>query len=113
MTTDNMIKVTGVDLRKLIKAVYANSRPQGLGILHFVPGEMPDDLAEAWAGTVKVDHVGCILHMDYVVGRACKFSLWRDEAGDLWINRSWFDHTELDLKRMLRDSGLSEDLANG
>lgn len=107
------IKVTGVDLRKLVKAVYANSHPQDLGALHFVPGEMPDDLAEAWVGTIKVNDTGCILHMDCVVGRVCKFSLYRDEAGDLWINKSWYDHNELDLRRMLRDSGLKEDLADG
>lgn len=113
MNERKRINVTGVDLRKLIAAVYANSHAQGMGHLHFRQGEMPPDLVEEWAGTVKVDGVGCILHMDYVLGRACKFGLFRDENGELWIEKPWFDHTEMDLARMLRDAGLPEDPAHG
>ena len=113
MSERKRIKVTGVDLRKLIAAVYANSHAQGMGHMHFRAGEMPEKLVEEWLGTVKVSDTGCILHMDYVLGRACKFGLFRDEDGELWIEKPWFDHTEMDLARMLRDAGLSEDLANG
>ncbi len=42
-----MIEITGVDLRKFIQEVYALSRPQGLGILHYQEGDLSDDEAKS------------------------------------------------------------------
>lgn len=112
LDTTDMIKVTGVDLRKLVAAVYANSRPQGLGFIQFEEGEMPRALVEDFVGTFKLEGTGCVLYMDYVRGRACKFALYRCQNGDLWVPKNWLDHSELDLRRMLRDAGLKEDLAD-
>lgn len=112
LDTSELIRVTGVDLRKLVAAVYANSRPQGLGFVHHREGEMPRDLVEDFVGTVKLSGPGLVFYMDYVLGRACKFAMYRCENDDLWVRREWPDHSELDFRRMLRDSGLKEDLAD-
>lgn len=41
--------------------------------------------------------------MDYVRGRACKFTIFR-ESGKLFINKNWFDHSEYDLEKLLGES---------
>ncbi len=108
LDTRDMIEVTGVDLRKLVQAVYRNSRPQGLGMLHFKEGDLSSEEVEEIVGDVRVSGVGSVLHLDYVNGRACKFGLYRDENDGLWIHRSWYDHSELDLHRMLKEAGVKE-----
>lgn len=110
--TPEWIKVTGVDLRKLIAAVYANSRPQGPGIIHAQDGPIPENVLEQIMLDARIQGKGLVVGLDYVLGRACKFNLYRDEQDDLFIRRKWYDHSELDLHRMLRDSGMKEDLAN-
>ena len=95
-----MIDVTEIDKIKLVKRVYDLSRPQGLGMLHFVPGPLSDDEAKAFIeddGTVS---------MDYVSGRACKFNVF-EENGKLFISDSWYDHTDGQLAELLRSVGLS------
>ena len=104
LDTRGMIEVTGVDLRKLVQAVYKNSRPQGLGMLHFKEGDLSSEEVEKIVGEVRVSGIGSVLRLDYVKGRACKFSLIRDESGGLWVRRDWLDHSELDFVRMLKDA---------
>lgn len=108
LDTRDMIEVTGVDLRKLVQAVYRNSRPQGLGMLHFKEGDLSSEEVEEIVGDVRVSGVGSVLRLDYVNGRACKFGLFRDENGGLWIQKAWYDHSELDLRRMLKEAGVKE-----
>ena len=108
LDTRGMIEVTGVDLRKLVQAVYRNSRPQGLGILHFKEVDLSSEEVEKIVGEVRVSGTGAVLYLDYVNGRACKFSLIRDESERLWVRKQWFDHSELDLHRMLKEAGVKE-----
>ena len=100
----DMVEVTGVDLRKLVQAVYKNSRPQGLGLRHFREGPLTSEEVEKIVGEVRVSGTGTALSLDYVNGRACKFSLIRDESERLWVRKQWFDHSELDFVRMLKDA---------
>lgn len=108
LDTRDMIEVTGVDLRKLVQAVYRNSRPQGLGMLHFKEGDLSSEQVEKIVGDVRVSGVESVLRLDYVNGRACKFGLYRDESERLWVRKDWFDHSELDLRRMLKEAGVKE-----
>lgn len=102
------IKITGIDLRRLIAAVYAESQAVGLGILQARPGPIPENYLEAIVGDFKVQGTGCVLSMDYVCGRAVKFHIFRDENDDLWVQKDWFDHNDLQLRRALREAGLKE-----
>lgn len=108
LDTTGMIRVTGVDLRKLVKAVYDNSDPQGLGHLHYRAGGLPDEEVERIVGHVPLERTGNILYMDYVHGRACKFGLWRCHNNHLWIRREWFDHSEFQLYKMLKEAGVKD-----
>ncbi len=84
-----MRDVTGVNLAKLAAAAYDLSRPQGLGMLHFVPGSLTDEKA---ASLVK--STGRIaLSLDYVKGRAVKLTVFRADDGTLTVSDRWFDHS--------------------
>lgn len=102
------IKITGIDLRRLVAAVYAESQPVGLGALHFKPGPISKQDLEYVLDNFKVQGTGCVLSMGYVCGRAVKFHIFRDENGDLWVRKDWFDHNDLQLRRALREAGLKE-----
>lgn len=104
MTDTDKIKVTGTSLEALVKAAYALSHPIGLGYLHARPGELSDaDAAEIVAyGVGKRNAV----YMDYVHGRCCKFYVYRDVQGDLWINKNWYDHSQSQLQQLLARCGI-------
>ena len=107
----DMIEVTGIDLRRLIKAVYAESVPQGMGFLHAQEGPMSDDVVEhimAKCNVYPKGQKGCVVNLDYVMGRSVKFSVFQDEEEKLWVRKFWYDHSELKLRRALREAGLKE-----
>ena len=43
--SSNCVFVAEADLVNLVKAVYKNSRPQGLGFLHYQEGDLSDEVA--------------------------------------------------------------------
>jgi hypothetical protein len=100
MTDDTRIEVTGLSLTKMAQAAYDLSGPQGLGHLHYQEGGLSDEEAEALWKRERPDGY-CALAMDYVKGRACKFSVHRED-GRLYINNRWFDHSDADLAELLR-----------
>ncbi len=100
---DDMIEVTGVDLRKLVQEVYALSRPQGLGHLHYEKGGLSDEETNALIDCEPRGRV--ILSLDYLKGRACKFHV-RREDDKLFISPRWYDHSADDLKELLKRVGL-------
>lgn len=107
----DMIEVTGIDLRRLIKAVYAESVPQGMSFLHAQEGPMPDEMVERIVADCRMypkGQRGCVLSLDYVMGRSVKFSVFQDEEEKLWVRKFWYDHSELKLRRALREAGLKE-----
>lgn len=105
MTKPGYIDVTDADLRLLVRTAYDLSSPQGLGFLHFKPEPLTDK---------EVDHIitrnisgWCVVSMDYVNGRACKFGVFKmDER--LYIKDRWFDHTKEQLAELCRRCGVSE-----
>ncbi len=110
MNTENMIDITGTDLTKFVQAVYDLSRPQGLGFLHARDGGLSDEDAAKLRGMEKPDgHIA--LSMDYVHGRACKMTVWRDD-GKLWINNTWYDHGPSLLTELLKRIGVSAEVSD-
>ncbi len=103
MNTENMIDVTGVDLKELAKVVYDLSIPVGLGMLHARPGPLPDKDAE---DLLKGNSGHTILSMDYIYGRQCKFHVF--EVDDkLFIRDQWYDHTPAQLQELLSLVGIT------
>lgn len=93
-----MIDVTGVDLVKLAQEAFRLSRPQGLGMLHYQPDHTlsGDDARQM----IDKDDDRCVLSMDYVMGRACKLTVF-NEDGKLYLHDSWYDHTDQQLQELL------------
>jgi len=96
---ENKIDITGVNLIELAKKVYELSLPQGLGFLHFQEGGLSNMEAENIVELYK-DDFNLALGMDYINGRACKFNVWKKD-GKLYINNSWYDHTDNQLQQLL------------
>ena len=96
MDTENMIDITGIDLKKVVKAAYDLSRPQGMGFIHYEEGGLTDTEAES---LIDVESK-CPVSLDYVKGRACKFNVFR-KGGKNYIAKYWYDHTEQDLENLL------------
>jgi hypothetical protein len=105
-----MIKITGVDLREFVKAVYDLSRSQGLGALHYTPGPLTDAEADEIVAqrTLESD---IPISMDYVRGRACKMTVFQ-KGDDLFIRGSWFDHSDHQLAELLKRVGIVADAAS-
>jgi len=100
---ENMIEITGADLKDVAKHVYDLSSPQGMGFLHYQEGGLADEDAEK---LIDHDDDRCPLSMDYVHGRACKFTVFQED-GKLFIRKSWFDHSESDLSELLKRIGVA------
>lgn len=99
----NFIDVTGVHLAKVAQVAYNLSRPQGLGFLHYQPGEISLDQAKTLVKPSPFD--GLVLYLDYVAGRAVKMAIY-EEGGKLYMERRWFDHTVEDMRTLLKECGL-------
>lgn len=107
-----MIDITGVDLVKFAQKVYELSSPQGMGFLHYTPEPLSEEEAKQLVGhpVEHPDKLGMsdsvVLDMDYVRGRACKMTVWKEE-GRLVINDNWYDHTDRILDMLLKEFGFS------
>lgn len=105
MNTKGMIEVTEVPLGALVAAAYDLSQPRGLGMLHFKPGSLTDEEVAA----VVANGGGAVpVSMDYVKGRACKFTVYERE-GRRFIRSSWYDHSDADLRDLLARVGIDGD----
>ena len=96
-----MIDVTHLDIRKMVKAAYDLSSPQGLGFLHATPDSLTDE---------EIDQIlsrgteNSPVDMDYIKGRSCKFHISKDDEGRLSIYDSWYDHSDSQLEELLSRS---------
>lgn len=97
-----MIEIPEDKLTALISAVYNISRPVGMGRLHYRPGPIPDELLKHILGNPYG------IHMDYLYGRQCKFSVQEIE-GHYFISKSWPDHSAEDLAQVLKEIGVEVD----
>lgn len=107
MDTESMIDVTDIPPIELVKAAYDYSRPQGLGFIHAQDGHLSDEDAQA---ILDREPAGSriIASMDYVHGRACKFTIFRDsDTGKSFISDYWFDHSKSTLDAMLESVGIA------
>ena len=93
------IDITGINLIKFVKEVYKLSIPAGLGQLHFKEGGLTDEEAEKILGLWKSDPK-FFLDMDYVKGRVCKMTIFRDR-NSIYIRSPWHDHTDMRLTMLL------------
>lgn len=97
-----MIAIPQDKLADLIRGAYDMSVPVGLGFIHAQPGSLTDDEVSA-----IIKPTGRIAaSMDYVKGRQCKMTVFRDGDGNLSINDSWYDHSDTQLRRLLESIGV-------
>lgn len=103
---ENMIEITGVDLKQFVKDVYDLSKPQGLGFKHFTPKPLSDEEAES---IVIRSSERFPVDVDYVRGRACKMTVFRDKENPerLYIHDKWYDHSESALQELLSRHGIT------
>jgi hypothetical protein len=67
------VSIRGLNKADVLRALYDNSRPLGLGFLHFIPGPMSREEAES---IVEKNPSLCF---DYVKGRVVKCDLSGDD----------------------------------
>jgi hypothetical protein len=100
----DMVDFTGVDLRELVKAVYELSKPIGMGFIHYEEGPIPEGILEVCV-TAHENDKSISLSLDYVLGRGCKFTLFR-EKGKLLAYRDWYDHTPQQMEALMNKFGI-------
>jgi hypothetical protein len=101
-----MIDITDVDKVKFVQKVYDLSKPQGMGMMHFVAGPLSEEDAKMY-----IDADGHV-SMDYVSGRACKMHT-RIEDGRIVISDRWYDHSDTQFEELLEHIGLGKDVPSG
>ena len=89
MNTNNLIEIDPTKIVELIQFAYVRSRPQGMGLFHFMNEPMSKEQASE---IISIWHPKDI-YMDYIRGRAVKLTIMRTENNQYWINPFWFDHT--------------------
>lgn len=109
--TDDMIEITGINLKEFAKKVYELSSPLGLGYLHYKKDHvLSDEDAQACIDIVaEWDRHRIALNMDYVHGRCCKMVVFK-EVDKLFIRNKWWDHTPEQLTELLNSQGIKNEL---
>lgn len=80
-----MVNIKGMDKVEVLDALYVASKPQGLGILHFVSGGLTDtEKKEVRDDFIKT---GTFLWVDYLKGRVLKVNLNGDEFDERLYDR--------------------------
>jgi hypothetical protein len=72
-----MVSIKGLSKAKVLAALYNNSRPQGMGFLHFTPQDMTEKEAE--------DLLKEGTYFDYLKGRVMKVDLSHDDEFNPWL----------------------------
>lgn len=97
-------------LVEVVKAAYDLSHPIGMGIIHYREGSLTDEQAQS---LIDLDHKRHVVNMDYVVGRCVKMSVFKDQQTEqFFIHKSWYDHSNDDLKELLDRVGIEYDQAD-
>lgn len=92
----------------LVRGAYERSRPVGMGFLHYQPGTLTDEEMREII-SLHEKHSTTIVYMDYIKGRCCKFSIWRDEDPTVGlVDSRWYDHTHNDLVHLLSSIGMHD-----
>ena len=69
-----LVDIKGLPKEEVLRAFYNASRPQGLGMLHFVEGDMSIEEAKE-----TLEKLSPHLYFDYLKGRVMKLDLTKDE----------------------------------
>ena len=91
-----------IDLVKFAQKVYELSKPQGLGFFNFVQDELSETDAKKF---VDMSRPGYCLQMDYIRGRACKMTVFKQD-GKNCVSDTWYDHTDKQYKELLQAFGV-------
>lgn len=81
----NNVSIKDIPKNELLAALYNNSKPLGLGMLHFDPTPMSLDDAQNMIEDLKKE--GRDLFFDYVKGRVMKVDITGDEMKTWSYNR--------------------------
>src|SRR5690349_14488732 len=99
-------------LTEVLVAAFNLSAPQGLGFLHYKPGDAQDELFREdveRAIAESPDKPYCkSIHLDYVQGRACKFNVHYDADGWFIVGPRWYDHSPQALLELVKRCGIVE-----
>lgn len=93
------VDITGVMLPEFVKEAYNKSGAQGLGVLHYTSKGLSNSEVNEILDAPSFGSV--VLSMDYVKGRACKMSVFK-EGDSIYVNYPWFDHTHEDFIALLK-----------
>lgn len=94
------IKIKTTEVSDVIKALYNNSKPQGLGFLHYKEGEIESvELLDLINDFNRTDSI----YLDYVAGRAVKCSIKKEDDGFVigMTCNQWYDHSPLQIQAVL------------
>lgn len=75
-----MINIKGKNKAQVLAALYNAAQPLGMGILHFVPGDMPVDDAQVLLNEGQT-------YFDYLHGRLMKVDLAQDVLDERLYDR--------------------------
>jgi hypothetical protein len=90
----NRIYIPQEKLATLVREVYNLSAPAGMGMLHYQPGPLPENIVQEIVENPRG------IHMDYVFGRQCKMSVYK-EGDQHYIFKRWHDHSESQPTQLL------------
>lgn len=102
-----------INLEAFVSRCYDLSSPVGLGTLHYQPGPLAENYAQAIVQRLQrnVERGATVAaDMDYVLGRAVKMAVFREHTtGRLYIDGSgWYGHTKDQLNALIIEFGLTE-----
>ncbi len=81
----NTVNIKDIPKNELLAALYNNSKPLGIGIIHFDPTPMSLDDAQNMIDDLKNE--GRDLFFDYIKGRVVKVDITGDEMRTWSYNR--------------------------
>jgi len=93
-----MISIKGVDKAAVLAALYNNSKPLGMGMLHFDPAMMTTDEARK-----EIEKMSYGLYFDYLKGRVMKVDLSGDELNPALYDRDNGDGAALAAIKTILD----------
>jgi hypothetical protein len=78
---ESMIDISKFDKADVLRVLYNNSQPLGIGMLQFTPEDMTKEEAQAF---LDAREEGKKIYFDYLKGRVLKVDLTGDEL-DPWL----------------------------
>lgn len=80
-----MVNIKGLDKIEVLDALYQASHPQGMGMMHYIPGGLSDEDKNHLRNDCK--NIGKFPYVDYLNGRVMKVDLNGDEFDERLFDR--------------------------